>query len=787
MRDNPYVGPRPFEIGDKDLFFGREQESQGLLSLVLSQRVVLFFSPSGAGKSSLINTCLVPELISEGFVVYPVGRIKGSEQANQRNIANIFTYNLLNSISRNQSLEIPGYLSLAGFLEDDILEKGDEDAETKRVLIIDQFEELFTSHLDRWQERKAFFDQLRQSLDSDPLLWLILVMREDHIANLEPYTSLLPGRLQTRFYMPRMNAATALEAIKRPAEKAGRVFAPGVAEELVDNLRQIHTSTAEEKHLGEFVEPVQLQVACRQLWTNLASRSTDIISGADVKELGDIDAALAQFYDGVVQDVVRLVGIPEWTLRTWFENELITEIGTRALVYEGAEQTAGIHNSAVRELTNRYLIRAETRPGGTWYELVHDRFVLPIQRSNREWLLLQNPVLQDAYAWDRSGRDESLLYQGGRLELALSSIDQQKIDPLGAAFLKTSKNVQDQRELAQRVATARRDRILLVIFGILFIGAAILASLFWQQRQIAMENAALAQTAQLESSQGRATIAAHVTVQAEQLIALQDSLDQQLALLEEQKVLLSEVAESNVGTTLQPTPTLPAGSPETTPVLPGSPTATREIVGAGVRPTLTPTINANAIETQIAQVNATQTAIAVPQATQIGIAVPEASLQALFPAVSVAIREQPSVDSQIREFITGAPTLPVVATSDTWIQVEFPDGSTGWVVGFLLTFEGDRDHLPQGLHYRLISNRNRADLPFVYGQVSTTDEISLLRDPSNLESIITSLPGGTEVVVLLNVDGSTTYGSGRWYLVDVVQNRALWTGYLPVESVVERE
>ena len=362
MQDNPYVGPRPFEIEDRDLFFGREQESQGLLSLAISQQIVLFFSPSGAGKSSLINTRLVPGLVDDGFFVYPVGRVKGSERAAEKHIANVFTYNLLNSISRSRSDEIPGYMSLAGYLEDDALQREEGEAKTKRVLIIDQFEELFTSHLEHWQERKGFFEQLRQSLEDDPLLWLILVMREDHVASLEPYASLLPGRLQTRFYMPRMNAGGALEAIRRPSEKAGRTFAPSVAEYLVDNLWQIHTRLSQEKYLGEFIEPVQLQVVCRQLWLNLTGKPVDTISAEDVQELGDIDAALAQFYDGIIQDVARLFQIPELTLRRWFEDELITESGTRSLVYEGTEYTAGIHNSAVLQLANRYLIRAETRP-----------------------------------------------------------------------------------------------------------------------------------------------------------------------------------------------------------------------------------------------------------------------------------------------------------------------------------------------------------------------------------------------------------------------------------------
>ena len=58
--DNPYVGPRTFTRQERDRFFGREREANDLFSLVVSERLVLFYAQSGAGKSSLINTRLIP-------------------------------------------------------------------------------------------------------------------------------------------------------------------------------------------------------------------------------------------------------------------------------------------------------------------------------------------------------------------------------------------------------------------------------------------------------------------------------------------------------------------------------------------------------------------------------------------------------------------------------------------------------------------------------------------------------------------------------------------------------
>ena len=63
-------------------------------------------------------------------------------------------------------------------------------------------------------------------------------MREDYIAELDPYARLLPNRLRVRYRLNYMDATAALAAVTKPAELGGRPFEPGVAERLVDNLRQ---------------------------------------------------------------------------------------------------------------------------------------------------------------------------------------------------------------------------------------------------------------------------------------------------------------------------------------------------------------------------------------------------------------------------------------------------------------------------------------------------------------------------------------------------------------------
>ena len=100
-QSTPYVGPRTFTEQESNLFFGREREARDLLALVLRERLTLFYAQSGAGKSSLLNTRLVPALREQGFEVLPVGRVSGGIPAgvDLATVANIFTYDLLLSIN----------------------------------------------------------------------------------------------------------------------------------------------------------------------------------------------------------------------------------------------------------------------------------------------------------------------------------------------------------------------------------------------------------------------------------------------------------------------------------------------------------------------------------------------------------------------------------------------------------------------------------------------------------------------------------------------------------------
>jgi len=470
--DNPYVGPRTFTQEEGDRFFGRDREAQELFSLVVSERLVLFYAQSGAGKSSLINARLVPMLREAGYPVLPIGRVSGELPEGVDAVDNIYVFNLLLSLDESDGdprrfteMSLSKFLARLTSIDGQHYFYEDPDAteptvdetvqETPYVLILDQFEEIITTHPAHWEERRQFFEQLNQAMTDDPMLWAILTLREDYLAPLETYAPLVPTNMRARFYMQRMRYESALEAIKRPAEGSGRPFGPDVAENLVDNLRQIKIQGGQTE-LGQFVEPVQLQVVCYQLWERLKKEPPGQISQQNLDELGDVDEALGHFYEQALAETVDETGISEIELRNWFDTELITEAGTKGTVYRGPDRTGGIANEAVDLLVSKFVLRSEARSGGTWYELVHDRFVEPIIKSNRDWRLKQ-PLIQIAQSWEEADRSAGLLLEGQPLREALAS-NWQGLGPLVREFLTASQTAQREKAETRRRHELEKER-----------------------------------------------------------------------------------------------------------------------------------------------------------------------------------------------------------------------------------------------------------------------------------------------------------------------------------------
>jgi len=517
---NPYIGPRTFLREEGELFFGRDREGRDVGALIASERLVVFYAQSGAGKSSIVNTRLIPDMENNRYEVLPVGRVSG-EVSEGVHTGNIYIYNLMRSLIQHETdpNDIAG-LSLSQFLG---CLNADENGyfydngplpdpssleglvPWRRALVIDQFEEIFSTHNEAWDKRKDFFVQLAQAIENDPYLWVVLVMREDYIAHLDPYAHLLPTGLRVRYYMQRLSREAALNAVKRPAEKAGRPYAKGVAEKLVDDLSSIKVQNVDGSTgtlPGQFVEAVQLQVVCFSLWENLSGGTE--ITEEDLKVIGNVDDALGKYYADRVAGVAKAKRIKERTLREWIEKKMIASGGIRNMVLqETGKTTDGVSDNVIQALQSD-LVRAENRGGAVWYELTHDRLVEPILEDNKKWFDLNlSPLQRQATLWNDQERNESWLLRDAALadveKWASENLDE--VTELETKFLEACRGqqAQIQSKLDQKARETRRLRQFTIVASILTVIALITAV-------FAFRSYSLANHAKLEAEQS-ATIA----------------------------------------------------------------------------------------------------------------------------------------------------------------------------------------------------------------------------------------------------------------------------------------
>ena len=147
-------GPSPFERNDKRGFYGRGDDLRRLAILFIAQRIVLLYSPSGAGKTSVVQARLIPALEMEGFEVLPVVRVS-QRQADGSDEINSFIYSTIHSLEEERE-NGETFESFSAYWKARRKGLGDKPA----VLFFDQFEEVVTIDPHDHQQKVDFFDQL---------------------------------------------------------------------------------------------------------------------------------------------------------------------------------------------------------------------------------------------------------------------------------------------------------------------------------------------------------------------------------------------------------------------------------------------------------------------------------------------------------------------------------------------------------------------------------------------------------------------------------------------------
>ena len=515
-RENPFTGPKPLERGDT--LYGRDTELDDLLDMLFAERILVLHSPSGAGKSSLLNAGLIPEVLSEeegglagddSFDLVPVlrlNRLLPPEPGEDRSEGfNRFAVSAMLSVEE----ELPAEertppAGLAGMTLVQYLDRRREArGETRpELIIVDQFEEALTLDRTGTEAKVAFFVQLGQCLRARHR-YAIIAIREDYLAALAPYKLRLPTGLRNAFRLDLLGYKGAMEAVQGPAKKAGIPFAGDAARRLVDDLRRVtemDDAGQARETLGPYVEPVQLQVVCHELFRDL-SPETKRIELSLLQDVGDVDQALAGYYAAETEAAAEAAGVNERHVRDWVEQRLISEAGIRIQVLRTNEQAQGLAHAAIERLVNAHLVRAESHRGAIWYELTHDRLVGPVREDNERWRQENLVPLQlQARIWEQKQRPSDLLLRGEALEEAEAWAAEQADEqgPVEKEFLRQSRAAADEerreqerleaeqrkreleqaRALAQSRAVAARRLAVGLVMSLLLLAAALIATYF---------------------------------------------------------------------------------------------------------------------------------------------------------------------------------------------------------------------------------------------------------------------------------------------------------------------
>jgi uncharacterized protein YjbI with pentapeptide repeats len=433
---NPYPGTAPFQDRKEDrlIFFGREQETGRLKALVLSEQLVLLFARSGLGKTSLINAGLLQELRESGF--FPVvARVSHSLEEGPI----ISVLDSFKEEAQKQAVRIDGIsdaLSLWEYFDKQKFFSASGEL-LKPVLILDQFEELFT-RLDR-SMRERFVEQLAdlasgrapreirnaamRELDESPgeanlgqpdahrqrLLdvaygnrvvdvKILISIREDFLAELEALKSRIPTLFRHTLRLEALSRAQAEEAIVKPSQRkeilGANIIAiqPEAVREMLDFLsgQQVSGKVLQ----TDDIEPGQLQILCRSLFDRAHKIKQSEILVQDLGGHKGMARILRRNYYEVVRQfpILRLgwsarkyrlslsnawlFNLPRYAIRKLCESGLILRAGYRNSLEGGyIASKYGVPERDLEELVHQRLLRSESRLRGRFYELAHDSLI----------------------------------------------------------------------------------------------------------------------------------------------------------------------------------------------------------------------------------------------------------------------------------------------------------------------------------------------------------------------------------------------------------------------------
>jgi DNA-binding SARP family transcriptional activator/WD40 repeat protein/energy-coupling factor transporter ATP-binding protein EcfA2 len=404
---NPYRGLDAFSEADAGDFFGRSAAVAEITAMLAEHRLVAVVGPSGAGKSSLVKAGVIPAVRA--------GAINGTRRCLVTDMfPGSYPFVELESALARVAIEDPGGL-LDELATDDRglvrVIKRILPADVRLLLVIDQFEELFTLTRSA-EERERFLDALvALAADQRSDVRIVVTLRADFFDRPLLYPVFGDLLRSGTFALTAMRREELAEAIERPTEAVGVTWQRGLVDMIVDDVVD---------------EPGALPLLQYALTEVFQARQSDELDLEDYRAAGGVLGALGTRADSVFES---LDSRQRTTARQLFL-QLVTVQSTgdhtrhRARLVDlnaiAKPQDVDVILTAFGEARLVTFDRDPVTRGPT-VEVAHEALLTHWRRldhwiaeSREDLLLLQR--LADAVAdWERQQRDDAYLLSGGRL------------------------------------------------------------------------------------------------------------------------------------------------------------------------------------------------------------------------------------------------------------------------------------------------------------------------------------------------------------------------------------
>jgi len=584
----PYKGLQYFDEPDAEWFFGREGMTAGLVKAVQDQRFLAVIGASGSGKSSIIRAGLVPTLkkgrpetgaTDSGWQVHvltpgthPLDSLALSLTRTSESVSAAATLtDDLRRDPRSLHLYTQRLISQSPYPSAGLKSRD----QAKLLLVIDQFEELFTLCRNEG-ERQAFVDNLLYAAEAEGgVSTVVIALRADFYQHLAQHGGLRESVARHQEYIGAMSTEELRQAIEAPAHRGGWEFSPG----LVDLM--LHDVGAGE---GRQPEPGALPLLSHALLETWKRRRANLMNLRAYSEAGGVRGAIAKTAESVYYGELTLE--QQQIARNIFIR--LTELGEgtqdtrrRAMISELVPPAPYGDPKQVEEVLVKLADARLITTGEGTAEVAHEALIRewPTLRNwlseDREGLQVHRRLTEAAQEWELLERDPGALYRGARLAQAMewSEGNLRQLNAQEKGFLdasqeaaqreQTEREAQRQRELeaAQRLAAAEKQRaeeqersanrlrqralyltIAVILAGMLAVAAIVLARVAGNNSQIAQANAQSAQTAEAQAkTRSTQAIAQQATAESEAMIRATAEANalQQRQIAEEQAYLAS--------------------------------------------------------------------------------------------------------------------------------------------------------------------------------------------------------------------------------------------------------